>query len=124
MNSRWVVYLLGGLDSNDVLYGSNPKFVDEVNQISGTVLSQVLDQIQDLTSNGFKKESARLSWELFQTCYGFLDLESSEKLVKLAQKLWTLSKNQPELQPQTRRFLKEVQLRQDERATIWKKVIL
>ncbi|TRY63417.1 hypothetical protein TCAL_02649 [Tigriopus californicus] len=117
-------YHIEGLDSNDVLYGSNPKFVDEVNQISGTVLGQVLDQIQDLTSNGFKKESGRLSWQLLQTCYGFVDLESSEKLVKLAQKLWSLSKKQNELQPQTDRLLQEVKLRKDERATMWKRVLL
>ncbi|WAQ96681.1 VP35L-like protein [Mya arenaria] len=75
------------MDSNDTLYGLDPKYLSELQGIFGTLVEEILTHLKTLTTPETTKRQTILSLELFQTVIGHGDL-GHEKLFNLAVKLW------------------------------------
>lgn len=83
--------------SNDALYGHDPKFLVEVNNLCGQVVEAILLQLKSLGAAQQHRDQAQLSMELFMRIVRYADLEK-EPLCQLAVKLWLLAnKAQTEL---------------------------
>lgn len=79
------------VDSNDALYGSDPKFIAEINNTSQTLIKQILDYCKSLpqTDPGNKRQ-ASLAIELFHTIVVHGDIRD-ESMATLALNLWNLA---------------------------------
>ncbi|KAK7918891.1 hypothetical protein WMY93_010175 [Mugilogobius chulae] len=79
------------LDSNETLYGGDPKFLSEINKLCETLIGQVLDHLKVL---GGEEQTARrqgaLAFSLFGVLVAHGDLRNN-KLSQLAVNLWNLS---------------------------------
>ncbi|BES95118.1 Esophageal cancer associated protein [Nesidiocoris tenuis] len=84
------IYRIKGVDSNDVLYGSDPKFIAEINKMCTVLLEQSLGNLQILGTRGEYKKQAALAFGLFTRLIHHADLES-QGLATLAAQLWKLS---------------------------------
>lgn len=83
-------YHVSNLVSNDELYGSDPKFIAEINLICSQVVELILVQLKELGESNRAVEQSTLSLELFHR----ICLNSnicSEKMFLLAANLWNLS---------------------------------
>ncbi|XP_052791278.1 VPS35 endosomal protein-sorting factor-like [Mya arenaria] len=83
-------YHVDKVDSNDTLYGLDPKYLSELQGICGTLVEEILTHLKTLTTPETTKRQTILSLELFQTVIGHGDL-GHEKLFNLAVKLWGLA---------------------------------
>lgn len=88
------------VDSNDKLYGSDHKFISEVNKICSKVLEELLNHLKHLgTTDQLDKQSA-LAHQLFFHMLVRADLEKPS-LSHIAVNLWNLSQkhgvNDPKL---------------------------
>lgn len=87
--------------SNDALYGHDPKFLVEVNNLCGQVVDAILLQLKALGAAQQQRTQAQLSMELFLRIVRYADL-SKEPLCQLAVKLWMLAnKAQAQLDSET-----------------------
>lgn len=85
--------------SNDELYGHDPKFLAEVNNICKFVVEEILRQLSVLGSCQQYKLQATLSLELFTRIVRYADL-SKEETFQLALNLWHLAgKHETHLEP-------------------------
>ncbi|XP_046805800.1 VPS35 endosomal protein sorting factor-like isoform X1 [Lucilia cuprina] len=85
--------------SNDELYGHDPKFLAEVNNICRFVVEEILRQLSILGSSQQFKLQATLSLELFLRIVRYADL-SKEQTFQLALNLWFLAtKHESHLEP-------------------------
>lgn len=83
-------YHVDKVDSNDRLYGSDEKFIGEVNKISTKVLEEILNHLKYLgTTNQYDKQST-MSIELFGRFLMRGDLRQGP-LANVAISLWNLS---------------------------------
>lgn len=83
-------YHVSNLVSNDELYGSDPKFIAEINSLCSQVVDYILVQLKELGESNRPVEQSTLSLELFHR----ISLNSnicSEKMFSLAVNLWNLS---------------------------------
>lgn len=76
--------------SNDNLYGHDPKFLVEVNNMCAQVVDAILLQIKSLGISQQLRAQAELSLELFLRIVRYADLER-ESVAQLAVKLWLLA---------------------------------
>ncbi|XP_012161991.1 UPF0505 protein CG8202 isoform X2 [Ceratitis capitata] len=76
--------------SNDELYGHDPKFIAEVNNICVQVIDEILLQLKILGSEHQQRTQASLALELFLRIIRYADL-SQEKTYNLALNLWALA---------------------------------
>ncbi|CAH1397922.1 unnamed protein product [Nezara viridula] len=83
-------YHVRKVDSNDILYGSDPKFLTEINSMSSILLEEILNNLQTLGEQKDLEEQAAISFELFQYVIEIVNLES-EGMATLAYQLWLLS---------------------------------
>ncbi|XP_017855608.1 PREDICTED: UPF0505 protein CG8202 [Drosophila arizonae] len=94
-------YHIDGVVSNDALYGHDPKFLAEVNNLCGQVVEAILLQLKALGAAQQQRTQAQLSMELFMRIVRYADLER-EPLCALAVKLWVLAnKAQAQLDSET-----------------------
>ncbi|KAH8310623.1 hypothetical protein KR044_002256 [Drosophila immigrans] len=94
-------YNIDGVVSNDGLYGHDPKFLVEVNNLCGQVVDAILLQLKSLGAAQQLRTQAQLSMELFMRIVRYADLDK-EPLCQLAVKLWLLAnKSQAELDTET-----------------------
>lgn len=92
-------YHIQGVVSNDELYGSDPKFIAEINAMCGRVVDQLLIQLKGLGDQQLVRAQTSLALDLFirVVCHGDI---SKEKMYQLAGNLWNLSmKNRAGLDP-------------------------
>ncbi|XP_054717134.1 VPS35 endosomal protein-sorting factor-like [Uloborus diversus] len=90
MSQETYAWSIEGVDSNDALYGSDPKFISEINKICSTLIDEILAHLKYLgDKNNFKKQS-HLALELFCHIIAHGDL-SSNSLFTLANNLWLLA---------------------------------
>lgn len=92
-------YHIDGVVSNDELYGSDPKFIAEINAMCGRVVDQLLIQLKGLGDQQLVRAQTTLALDLFVrvVCHGDI---SKEKMYQLACNLWNLSmKNRAGLDP-------------------------
>ncbi|XP_017090466.2 VPS35 endosomal protein sorting factor-like [Drosophila bipectinata] len=83
-------YHIQGVVSNDNLYGHDPKFLTEVNNMCAQVVDAILLQLKSLGMAQQVRAQAELSLELFLRIVRYADLEK-ESVVQLAVKLWLLA---------------------------------
>ncbi|KAF4523437.1 hypothetical protein B566_EDAN010370 [Ephemera danica] len=88
--SKMTLYLNVLVDSNDALYGSDPKFVAEVDRMCGVIVEEILIHLKSLETNDTLDKQANISLELFQRLVSLCDL-SHASTANLAIKLWQLS---------------------------------
>ncbi|XP_033219620.1 VPS35 endosomal protein sorting factor-like [Belonocnema kinseyi] len=83
-------YHVDKIDSNDRLYGSDQKFIGEVNKISTIVLHEILAQLKYLGSTEQLEKQSALALDLFIRMIIRADLQQSS-MATLAVNLWNLS---------------------------------
>lgn len=91
MSQETYLYSIPKMDSNETLYGGDPKFLSEINKLCETLIGQVLDHLKAL---GREEQTARRQGALAFALFGMLvahgDLRNN-KLSQLAVNLWNLS---------------------------------
>ncbi|XP_068610312.1 VPS35 endosomal protein-sorting factor-like [Brachionichthys hirsutus] len=91
MSQETYLYSIPKVDSNERLYGGDPKFLSEINKLCETLIGQILDHLKVL---GRDEQSARrqgaLAFSLFGVLLAHGDLRNN-KLSQLAVNLWNLS---------------------------------
>lgn len=92
-------YHIAGVVSNDELYGSDPKFIAEINALCGHVVDQLLVQLKVLGDGQQNRSQATLAVDLFVRVVCSADI-GKEKMYQLAGNLWSLAmKNRSSLDP-------------------------
>ncbi|XP_028263709.1 VPS35 endosomal protein-sorting factor-like isoform X2 [Parambassis ranga] len=91
MSQEAYLYSIPKVDSNETLYGGDPKFLSEINKLCETLIGQILDHLKVL---GRDEQCARrqgaLAFSLFGVLLAHGDLRNN-KLSQLAINLWNLS---------------------------------
>ncbi|KAE8284508.1 hypothetical protein D5F01_LYC17841 [Larimichthys crocea] len=91
MSQETYLYSIPKVDSNETLYGGDPKFLSEINKLCETLIGQILDHLKAL---GRDEQSTRrqcaLAFSLFGVLLAHGDLRNN-KLSQLAVNLWNLS---------------------------------
>ncbi|KAL3967424.1 secretin receptor [Sarotherodon galilaeus] len=91
MSQETYLYSIPKVDSNETLYGGDPKFLSEINKLCETLIGQILDHLKTL---GRDEQSTRrqgaLAFSLFGVLLAHGDLRNN-KLSQLAVNLWNLS---------------------------------
>ncbi|XP_033107964.1 VPS35 endosomal protein sorting factor-like [Anneissia japonica] len=85
-------YHIPNVDSNDSLYGSDKKFLAEINGICNTLVGEILDYLKTLSQSeaGLKRQAAT-ALQLFHHIVVFGDI-SKQPIATLATNLWNLGK--------------------------------
>lgn len=92
-------YHIVNVISNDELYGSDPKFLAEVNGLSCEVCDQVLQILKQLLESNAIRAQSQLALELFLKIVTGADL-TVERMYTLTYNLWNLAvKNRSALDP-------------------------
>lgn len=90
-------YHLQNVVSNDKLYGADPKFVNEINELATEVVEELLAKMKQLSDKANLQSSIAL--DLFERIATRADLQD-DKVFQLALNLWNLSiKNRNSLEP-------------------------
>lgn len=93
-------YHIPYLTSNDELYGSDPKFIGEIDAICSEVVDEILLIMKVLGDNEQISVQANLSVELFVRIITGADINQDPKMFGLTLNLWNLAaKNQKYLNP-------------------------
>ncbi|CAG9812944.1 unnamed protein product [Phaedon cochleariae] len=80
------VYQVDKVESNDSLYGSDPKFIQEINALCSIIVREVLNLLKDL---GICRRQSQIATELFLRVV--VRGVSSKSMLVLAMNLWQLS---------------------------------
>ncbi|XP_077407451.1 VPS35 endosomal protein-sorting factor-like isoform X3 [Vanacampus margaritifer] len=92
MSQESYLYTIPKVDSNETLYGGDPKFLSEINKMCETLIGQILDHLKALGRE--EQQSTRrqgaLAFSLFCVLLAHADLRNN-KLSNLAVNLWNLS---------------------------------
>lgn len=90
-------YHIPNLISNDELYGSDPKFLSEINMICSQIVELILIELKSLGDSQQQKAQSLLSLDLFVRV-AFSANVSVDKVFQLAINLWNLAmKNKGQL---------------------------
>nr|XP_015215436.1 PREDICTED: UPF0505 protein C16orf62 homolog [Lepisosteus oculatus] len=84
------LYCVPKVDSNETLYGGDPKFVAEINKLCETLIGQVLDHLKTLGREETLRRQSSLAFSLFSSLVAHADLRNN-RLNQLAINLWSLS---------------------------------
>ncbi|XP_048026479.1 LOW QUALITY PROTEIN: VPS35 endosomal protein-sorting factor-like [Megalobrama amblycephala] len=90
MSQESYLYTIPKVDSNETLYGGDPKFIAEINKLCETLIGQVLDHLKTLGRDEGVRRQASLAFSLFGCLLAHGDLRNN-KLNQLAVNLWNLS---------------------------------
>uniref|UniRef100_UPI003AAA9D70 VPS35 endosomal protein-sorting factor-like isoform X2 n=1 Tax=Centroberyx gerrardi TaxID=166262 RepID=UPI003AAA9D70 len=90
MSQETYLYCIPTVDSNETLYGGDPKFLSEINKLCETLVGQVLDQLKTLGRDESARRQASLAFSLFGCLLAHGDLRNN-KLNQLTVNLWNLS---------------------------------
>uniref|UniRef100_A0A8C4Q800 VPS35 endosomal protein-sorting factor-like n=1 Tax=Eptatretus burgeri TaxID=7764 RepID=A0A8C4Q800_EPTBU len=86
------LYTVDKVDSNDQLYGGDPKFIQEVNRLCETIVGLILDHLKVLgKEEQTLKRQASVALALFSTLIYCADLQNN-RLRQLAVNLWGLAR--------------------------------
>jgi hypothetical protein len=90
-------YHLQNVVSNDQLYGADPKFINEINEIATGIMEELLIMMKALGDN--VKLQCTIAIELFERVAIKADLRD-DKILQLALNLWNLTvKNRQVMEP-------------------------
>ncbi|XP_076309475.1 VPS35 endosomal protein-sorting factor-like isoform X2 [Tachypleus tridentatus] len=87
MTQESYIYHIEKVDSNDALYGSDPKFLAMVNKIGSTLVDEILSHLKLLGDKGIFKRQASLAMDFFNRIVSHGDLNDNS-LATLAVNLW------------------------------------
>ncbi|KAM7382046.1 hypothetical protein PAMA_012755 [Pampus argenteus] len=90
MSQETYLYSIPKVDSNETLYGGDPKFLSEINKLCETLIGQILDQLKALSRDESTRRQGALAFSLFGVLLAHGDLRNN-KLSQLAVNLWNLS---------------------------------
>lgn len=90
MSQESYLYSIPKVDSNETLYGGDPKFIAEINKLCETLIGQVLDHLKSLGRDEEVRRQGSLAFSLFGCLLAHGDLRNN-KLNQLAVNLWNLS---------------------------------
>ncbi|KAM4892051.1 VPS35 endosomal protein-sorting factor-like isoform 2-T2 [Sylvia borin] len=90
MTQEAFIYHVDKVDSNDTLYGGDSKFLAEINKLSETVVSQILDHLKTLGKEETVKRQSQLALYFFNTILAHGDLRNN-RLNQLSVNLWNLA---------------------------------
>ncbi|CAL1604893.1 unnamed protein product [Knipowitschia caucasica] len=90
MSQETYLYSIPKMDSNETLYGGDPKFLSEINKLCETLIGQVLDHLKALGREESARRQGALAFSLFGVLLAHGDLRNN-KLSQLAVNLWNLS---------------------------------
>ncbi|XP_061667033.1 VPS35 endosomal protein-sorting factor-like isoform X2 [Syngnathoides biaculeatus] len=91
MSQESYLYTIPKMDSNETLYGGDPKFLSEINKLCETLIGQILDNLKVLgREEPTTRRQGTLAFSLFCVLLTHGDLRNN-KLSQLAVNLWNLS---------------------------------
>ncbi|XP_043958673.1 VPS35 endosomal protein-sorting factor-like isoform X2 [Gambusia affinis] len=90
MSQETYLYSIHKVDSNETLYGGDPKFLSEINKLCETLIGQILDHLKTLTRDESVRRQSALAFSLFGVLLAHGDLRNN-KLSQLSINLWNLS---------------------------------
>uniref|UniRef100_A0A4W6F9X0 VPS35 endosomal protein-sorting factor-like n=1 Tax=Lates calcarifer TaxID=8187 RepID=A0A4W6F9X0_LATCA len=103
MSQETYLYSIPKVDSNETLYGGDPKFLSEINKLCETLIGQILDHLKALgrdekvaagsrliRTSGLTRRQGAVAFSLFGVLLAHGDLRNN-KLSQLAVNLWNLS---------------------------------
>uniref|UniRef100_A0A7N8X0B1 VPS35 endosomal protein-sorting factor-like n=1 Tax=Mastacembelus armatus TaxID=205130 RepID=A0A7N8X0B1_9TELE len=90
MSQETYLYSIPKVDSNETLYGGDPKFLSELNKLCDTLIGQILDHLKALGRDENTRRQGALAFSLFAVLLAHGDLRNN-KLSQLAINLWNLS---------------------------------
>ncbi|XP_027885160.1 VPS35 endosomal protein-sorting factor-like isoform X2 [Xiphophorus couchianus] len=90
MSQETYLYSIPKMDSNETLYGGDPKFLSEINKLCETLIGQILDHLKTLTRDESVRRQSALAFSLFGVLLAHGDLRNN-KLSQLSINLWNLS---------------------------------
>ncbi|KAI4892357.1 hypothetical protein NFI96_017422, partial [Prochilodus magdalenae] len=90
MSQESYLYTIPKVDSNETLYGGDPKFIAEISKLCETLIGQVLDHLKTLGREEGMRRQGSLAFALFSILLAHGDLRNN-KLNQLAVNLWNLS---------------------------------
>ncbi|XP_051523753.1 VPS35 endosomal protein-sorting factor-like isoform X2 [Myxocyprinus asiaticus] len=90
MSQETYLYTIPKVDSNETLYGGDPKFIAEINKLCETLIGQVLDHLKSLGRDEGVRRQGNLAFSLFSCLLAHGDLRNN-KLNQLCVNLWNLS---------------------------------
>lgn len=91
-------YHVKRVDSNDVFYGSDPKFIDELDKMGSVVVDEIFNYLKFFGANNHCNKQARLAFDLFVRVILHTDTENAE-MTALALNLWNLAHRHGSLDP-------------------------
>ena len=89
------IYHVDKVDSNDSMYGGDPKFIADVRGICGTLVEEILNHLKNLNTPETLRRQSQLALELFNTIVNHGDITKSA-MFTLALKLWNLAQKHGE----------------------------
>uniref|UniRef100_A0A8C4NRH1 VPS35 endosomal protein-sorting factor-like n=1 Tax=Dicentrarchus labrax TaxID=13489 RepID=A0A8C4NRH1_DICLA len=89
MSQETYLYSIPKVDSNETLYGGDPKFLSEINKLCETLIGQILDNLKALGRDESTRRQGALAFSLFGVLLAHGDLRNN-KLSQLAVNLWNL----------------------------------
>uniref|UniRef100_A0A8D3C3Q3 VPS35 endosomal protein-sorting factor-like n=1 Tax=Scophthalmus maximus TaxID=52904 RepID=A0A8D3C3Q3_SCOMX len=98
MGQETYVYSVPKVDSNETLYGGDPKFLSEINKLCETLIGQILDHLKVLGRDEGTRRQGALAFSLFGVLLAHGDLRNN-KLSQLAVNLWNLSHKHGHCEP-------------------------
>uniref|UniRef100_A0A4W6F9Y0 VPS35 endosomal protein-sorting factor-like n=1 Tax=Lates calcarifer TaxID=8187 RepID=A0A4W6F9Y0_LATCA len=90
MSQETYLYSIPKVDSNETLYGGDPKFLSEINKLCETLIGQILDHLKALGRDESTRRQGAVAFSLFGVLLAHGDLRNN-KLSQLAVNLWNLS---------------------------------
>ncbi|KAM6898761.1 VPS35 endosomal protein-sorting factor-like [Lycodopsis pacificus] len=91
MSQETYLYSIPKVDSNETLYGGDPKFLSEINKLCETLIGQILDHLKTLCRDEQStRRQGAMAFSLFGVLLAHGDLRNN-KLSQLAVNLWNLS---------------------------------
>ncbi|XP_038125096.1 VPS35 endosomal protein-sorting factor-like isoform X2 [Cyprinodon tularosa] len=90
MSQDTYLYSIAKVDSNETLYGGDPKFLSEINKLCETLIGQILDHLKGLSKDESTRRQSALAFSLFGVLVAHGDLRNN-KLSQLSINLWNLS---------------------------------
>uniref|UniRef100_A0A0C9RKT3 CP062_0 protein n=1 Tax=Fopius arisanus TaxID=64838 RepID=A0A0C9RKT3_9HYME len=103
-------YHVDKVDSNDKLYGSDEKFINEVNKICTKVLEEIIDHLKHLGGTEISEKQGNFAMEVFARIVMRADLRHPA-VANLAVSLWKMSLKQGGGEPKVRMRTVEYMMR-------------
>ncbi|KAK7873878.1 hypothetical protein R5R35_005739 [Gryllus longicercus] len=115
-SQEYYLYHVEKVDSNDTLYGSDPKFITEINKMCSILLEEILIHLKNLGINEQYQAQATLAVSLFSRVVIRGNLKDGA-LLNLAVNLWNLAQKHncvdPKQVTKIAEYLKKKSLQQD-----------